>query len=158
MSRARLAAGCRLLLGLLFVWAALGKLADLPAFAEQVAAYRLLPPRLVPLVAVTLPGMELVAALALLSGWARGGGLVLISGMLVVFILAVGQALLRGIDLECGCFGGDTTASGWTLLRNLALLAAAGAALAWDDGRWSLAGVFAKNGKSSPSDPGGLTT
>ena len=41
-------------------------------------------------------------------------------------VLAMGQAMARGIDLSCGCFGAETQApvSIWSILRNLALIAA----------------------------------
>ena len=53
--------------------------------------------------------------------FARAGAVV-ISGMLVVFIVFIAQALVRGIDLRCGCFGGDELASWWTVARDVAML------------------------------------
>jgi hypothetical protein len=50
---------------------------------------------------------------------------VVVAGLLVAFIAFVAQALLRGIDLRCGCFGGDEPASWWTVARDAAMLAAA---------------------------------
>ena len=43
-------------------------------------------------------------------------------GMLLAFVAGLSQALLRGIDLRCGCFGGDEAANWWTVLRDLAML------------------------------------
>jgi putative oxidoreductase len=113
---------CRLALAAVFLYAAATKLPDMAAFATDLANYRLVPPPLVPWAASAVVGIEIVVGLALLSGlWARGAALVA-AGMLVVFIAGLTQALLRGIDLRCGCFGGDEPANWWTVLRDLALL------------------------------------
>ena len=40
----------------------------------------------------------------------------------MLFVAGLSQALLRGIDLRCGCFGGDEAADWWTVLRDLVML------------------------------------
>jgi hypothetical protein len=46
--------------------------------------------------------------------------------LLAVFTAAVAAVLMRGIDIECGCFGTGSGPVSWlTLLRNLGLLGAA---------------------------------
>ena len=48
------------------------------------------------------------------------GSSFIISGMLFVFILAISQALLRGLSIECGCFGKSGTMVGLnTLFRDI---------------------------------------
>ena len=112
----------RLALGAIFLYAAATKVPDMAAFAKDVANYRLLPAALVPFVAAVVVGIEIVVGLALATGlWARAAALVA-AGMLVVFVAGLSQALLRGIDLRCGCFGGDDAADWWTVLRDLAML------------------------------------
>ena len=112
----------RLALGAIFLYAAATKVPDMAAFAKDVANYRLLPAALVPFVAAVVVGIEIVVGLALVTGlWARAAALVA-AGMLVVFVAGLSQALLRGIDLRCGCFGGDDAADWWTVLRDLAML------------------------------------
>jgi hypothetical protein len=50
------------------------------------------------------------------------GGAALLSGlMLASFAAAMAQAKLRGIDVECGCFGGASRVSWWKVGLNLAL-------------------------------------
>ena len=113
---------CRVVLGALFLWAAATKVPDLAAFAQDVANYRLLPPAAVPYVAAALVGIEILVGLALVTGYAaRAGGLVA-AGMLVAFVAGLSQALLRGIDLRCGCFGGEDAATWGTVVRDLAML------------------------------------
>jgi putative oxidoreductase len=112
----------RLALAAIFLYAASTKLPDMASFATDVANYRLVPAVLVPWTAVAVVGIELVIGLALLTGlYARGAALVA-AAMLVVFIAGLSQALLRGIDLRCGCFSGDEAADWWTVLRDLGML------------------------------------
>lgn len=126
-----LAVVARLVLGATFVLAAVTKLPDLPSFAEEVANYQLLPAALVPLAALAFVGTELVAGLALLAGvWVRAAT-ALSAAMLVVFIVALTQALARGIDLRCGCFGGAELATWGTVARDVGLLAVAWVAAAF---------------------------
>ena len=129
------AALLRLLLGAVFLWAAAVKLPDMAGFAESVANYRVLPPGWVPLFAAALVGVELVAGAALVAGWWPRAAAAVVALLLLVFTAALSQALLRGIDLACGCFGGKESASWGTVGRDLALLALAIASLALGPGR-----------------------
>ncbi|HYN01268.1 MAG TPA: MauE/DoxX family redox-associated membrane protein [Vicinamibacteria bacterium] len=128
----------RLVLGGFFVFASLDKIASPAAFAKIVYQWQVIGPVPSNLVAVTLPWIELVAGLLLIAGvWKRESALV-IALMLVVFIVAAGAVMARGIDVEnCGCVSlakaGAPTAwppawmkgVGWFLVgRNLVLLAA----------------------------------
>ena len=55
--------------------------------------------------AMTLPWIEIVAALALILHIRARPAAVLSTALLVVFTIAVGVAYLRGLDIDCGCFG-----------------------------------------------------
>ncbi len=138
----------QLALGLLFVVAALPKLADPPSFAHMIYNYRLLPGTLVNVFALVLPWLELLAGVALLLGlWTRASA-ALTGLLLVVFVGAVSVNLLRGNAIECGCF--DVRAAGksvaerladmrWDALRDIGMLVlAAQILLAGRDGEPSL--------------------
>jgi putative oxidoreductase len=118
-------------LAAVFVYAAAEKIADPAAFAQAIGNYRLLPPAWVTGLALLLPWWEAGAAAALLlPGWRRTGAW-LILGLVGVFMLAIGSALVRGLDINCGCFGTHSHRAGlWALLLD-ALLAAAAVALLW---------------------------
>ncbi len=119
------AAAARLLLGGVFLWASVTKIPDMAAFAESVANYRIVSPHLVPVVAAAVVGVEIAAGITLvLNLWTRAAAL-LLAGLLAVFTLGLSSALVRGIDLACGCFGGNTPATWWTVLRDVVLLALA---------------------------------
>jgi uncharacterized membrane protein YphA (DoxX/SURF4 family) len=118
----------RLGLGALFLAAGVAKLRDPAAFATEIANYRLLP-GLAAYLATALPMLELVLGATLLLGtatWRRAAALAS-AGLLIVFTVAVSQVVARGINVDCGCFGGSSgPVTGWTVARDLALLAAAG--------------------------------
>ncbi len=96
----------RALLGAVFVWAGAVKAGDPAGFARDIAAYRLLGPGAVPLLAAWLPYLELVAGVALIAGVAWRGAVRLALGLTMVFVAALASAWIRGLDISCGCFGG----------------------------------------------------
>jgi len=109
----------RIILAVLFLIAAVPKILDPAGFAQDIANYDFLPPDLVNVAAVILPWVEAVAALALLSGFAVEGGFVLILGLLTVFLVALSQAWIRGLDIHCGCFGHSDEAVAGSVLPAL---------------------------------------
>jgi uncharacterized membrane protein YphA (DoxX/SURF4 family) len=118
----------RLLLGGVFVVAGMLKVPDPAAAVRAVRAYRLLPESLVAPVAFGLPVVEIAVGLALLAGvWVRTAALAS-ALLLVVFLVGVGSAWARGLQIDCGCFGnGGEVGAGQTaypleVLRDLALL------------------------------------
>lgn len=134
----------RLLLGGFFVYASLDKIADPAAFAKVVYQWQVAGPVPSNLVAVTLPWIELAAGLLLVVGaWRREAALV-IALLLVVFLVAAGSVMARGIDVtNCGCVSLSASEApsawppawmkgvGWFRVgRNLVLLAAA-LVIAW---------------------------
>ncbi len=120
--RRALVLACRLALGGVFLYAAASKVPDMVAFAQDFANFRLVPPGLVPYGASALVGVEVAVGLALATGVAARAGALVASGLLALFLAALAQALLRGIDLRCGCFGGEELASWWTVARDALLL------------------------------------
>ncbi len=97
--------GSQIVMGIVFAWAALAKLGDLRGFADQVHNFRMLPIFAENVVALSLPWIELVAALALILNIRARSGTVLLTGLLAAFTVAIIVALIRGLDIECGCFG-----------------------------------------------------
>ncbi len=121
-----LALACRVIVGLVFIYASLDKIANPAEFAAIVNNYRILPHQLINITAIILPWVELATGLLLLVGlWSRGSSLI-ISVMLVVFIAAIGYNVARGLDFNCGCFSTEAggMAIGWTKIgQNVVLLA-----------------------------------
>ena len=123
---------CEIATGVILAWAGLAKIGDLPTFAAQVHNFRILPLALENLAAMTLPWIEIVVALTLLTRVRSRDGAWTALGLLIVFTVAVILAVARGLDIECGCFGTtDATRVGWTkIAENLGLIAIAAIA-AW---------------------------
>ena len=95
---------CRIFLGFLFIYASLEKILQPEEFAKQVGYYKALPFGLENLLAIVLPWTELIVGICLLAGLFVDGAALLSIIMMLVFILAISQAMLRGIDITCGCF------------------------------------------------------
>jgi uncharacterized membrane protein YphA (DoxX/SURF4 family) len=117
----------QLAIGVVFLWAALGKIGDMGEFARQVHNFHLSPLWSEHLIAMTLPWVELVAGLALLTGMRARAGAVVVLALMLVFTVAVGTAWARGLDFRCGCFG---KGSAWAIgpakfAENVGLLALA---------------------------------
>ena len=94
----------QLALGLIFIVAALPKIADPPSFAHMIYNYRLLPAGLINISSLLMPWVELVCGMALIVGVWRRAALSIIGLMLVVFIIAISINLARGNAIDCGCF------------------------------------------------------
>lgn len=102
-------------------YAGAGKLLDPAAFAEDIQNYRALPDAWAGAVALGLPVLELVVAAGLLVP-SHASGAALLSGLLLFgFATAMAQAKMRGIDVECGCFGGEARVSWWKVGLNVGL-------------------------------------
>ena len=107
------------------VWMAAGasKLPDLAGFADQVQRYQLLPSSLIAPVAFILPFVEIFLGLYLAAGLFVRASALAGTFLFVIFLAAQIQVLIRGLKLDCGCFGALTasTVGPWTLLRDLGL-------------------------------------
>ena len=116
----------RFLLGLIFVVAALQKILDPSEFAVAIENYRLAPWWSVNLIAIVLPWLELMGGTLLIAGIWRRESALLLSIFLVVFLIGILSAMARGLDINCGCFGGADEKVGWSLvIGDMVLLAAA---------------------------------
>jgi len=117
---------CRILLGGIFIYASLDKIAHPAEFAKAIGNYHVLPFGLENLLALTLPWLELLAGVALITGVMVDGAAIMVIIMNIVFIFAISQALARGISIECGCFsvtteGGDNIGL-QTIIRDIGYL------------------------------------
>ena len=92
----------RLGLAGIFIYAGLVKLLDPRAFAHTIAQYDLIPEMLLPLVAVSLPALELLAGAGLV--FEVRGSLTTIALLLLIFMVILGFAVWHNLDVDCGCF------------------------------------------------------
>lgn len=109
--------------------AGMAKLGDPARFAADIGHYRLVSPLVAAGLALYLPWLEVMLAAGLwVPAWRRAAGWVA-TMLLAVFSAALVAALMRGIDLSCGCYGAALESpAGWALARNVLLLGLLGAA------------------------------
>lgn len=121
----------RVVLGLVFIYAGIVKLGNLPRFAGDIAAFELISGSAVTLLTLSLPWFEILVGAMLVTGIGIGPAALGVVGLMLVFLLALAQASLRGLEVECGCFGETPQGAGtFTALRDFLILAVAAAVYA----------------------------
>ena len=125
-----------LVVGGVFVYASWDKITQADRFADIVHDYDMLPLVFINAFALIMPWTEITTGAALTLGvWRRGAGL-LATAMAIAFLIAIAQAEIRGLEIECGCFnvsGMSQTEASWDLfIRDIPLLL--GAVLVWRKG------------------------
>jgi uncharacterized membrane protein YphA (DoxX/SURF4 family) len=129
----------RLVIGLVFLVAAVPKLRDPAAFRRSVDAYKILPASWVGPVARALPPLEIAIGVMLVTGILIVPVSVLAAVVLVAFGASIWYAVERGSKIGCGCgFRGLQQVSRKLVARNAALTVAAAAAAVWPSGALAL--------------------
>ncbi len=95
----------QILLGAIFIFAGLEKIKNPELFAIEIENYRLFPIALINIIAITLPFLELFTGILLLFGVFPKENAFVITLLLAIFTLMVLIAIIRGLDINCGCFG-----------------------------------------------------
>ena len=115
-------------LAALFLFAGIAKLADPAEFTQQIVNYQLVPWPVAACFAVFLPALELCLGVCLLLGRLESGALLWVAILLATFTGALLSAMVRGLDIDCGCFGRavETTGTIFPFVRNLGLLLVTG--------------------------------
>ncbi|MBV9455753.1 MAG: DoxX family membrane protein [Rubrobacter sp.] len=105
----------RLVLGGLFLYAGAAKVFDPGGLASSIRGYELsLPEWFVSLSAHSLPLLEILLGLYLVVGLFTRTAAWVANLLTILFTLALLQGALRGLEIDCGCFG--STAGGSTNL------------------------------------------
>lgn len=118
----------QLLLGAMFIGAALFKMYDADSFAVSVASFKVVPVSVINPIAVVLPAFELFCGVLIFVPMYRRSaalGMILLG---LVFASLMVQGMFRGIHFDCGCFGKwDPIAGkpGLAIVRDLILVGVA---------------------------------
>lgn len=116
----------RLYIAGIFIYAGMLKINYSAEFAETIASYRLVPYWGVNLMAVSMPWIELICGILLVTGIRVRSAIMVAGALLVVFFVGIAVNLIWKAPIDCGCFHtlGDTIS--WkTLVRDLLWIAMA---------------------------------
>lgn len=98
----------RIIIACVFILASIQKIMYPASFANSIINYRLVPDLLINILAVILPWLELICGILLLIGHQVKETILIINILLVSFLILIFIALLRGLDISCGCFGANS--------------------------------------------------
>ena len=102
-----------LVFGGVFLHSGFLKLQDPLLFLEDIRGFDMLPDPFAAWLALVLPWIEIIAGGAVITGLLRSAGLLLLNASLLVFLVAIGYAQYRGLDIRCGCFGSSAQVSNY---------------------------------------------
>jgi len=94
-----------LIIGGIFIYAGVMKIFDPVGFANDIDNYKILPWPLTVRLAFYLPWLEILCGLAVILGLLYRGGLLILTMLISIFMVASVIAKARGLDITCGCFG-----------------------------------------------------
>lgn len=133
-----LAVVARLVVGVVWLVAGFAKIGDPESSVRAVRAYQLVPDPLERTVGYSLPLLEICLGILLVVGLAQRLAAVASAVLLAGFVVGISAAWARGLQIECGCFGGGGVAGGedvtaaykWDIARDAGLFVLA-VLLAW---------------------------
>jgi uncharacterized membrane protein YphA (DoxX/SURF4 family) len=147
----------RLVTGGVWIVAGALKLPHPDESVRAVRAYDLLPESIVPTVGYALPILEVVVGLCLVLGLLTRAMAAVSAVLFVAFIIGIASAWARGLEIDCGCFGGGGQLDGASakypgeIARDVGLLLASLWLVVRPRTRWSLDSLI------SPTRSGDLT-
>jgi uncharacterized membrane protein YphA (DoxX/SURF4 family) len=146
----------RLVLGGIWIAAGVSKITDLDASVRAVRAYRILPEIGAQVVGAGLPAVELLLGVLLLVGAGVRACAIVSAALMAVYMVAIASAWVRGLQIDCGCFGGGgglaagvRPSYGWELTRDAGLLVLAVLLARWPLGPLSVDGILAARREES---------
>lgn len=110
-----LAIATRVVLGTWFVHSGAVKVfvSGLDRFTLDISNYGLVGEPLDAVAAYTVPWFEIVAGACLVLGLLRKGAILVLAGLVAVFAFCIGWAWAHGLDIRCGCHGGEGKIHYW---------------------------------------------
>jgi len=151
-----LSTAARLVLGGVWIVAGISKITDLDASVRAVRAYRILPEIAAQMVGAGLPAVELLLGALLLVGAGVRACAVVSAALMAVYMIGIASAWVRGLQIDCGCFGGGGALAagtrptyGWELTRDAALLVLAVLLARWPAGPLGVDRLLAGRARSA---------
>ena len=149
----------RLVVGGVWIYAGAIKLPDPDESVAAVRAYELLPGDTAVTLGQLLPVLEVVVGAMLVLGVLVRGAAVVSALLFAAFIVGILSVWARGIEIDCGCFGGGgydpdaTSQYPWEIARDVGLLALS-LFLVWlPRSRWALDSVLFRSTTEDAREP-----
>jgi putative oxidoreductase len=95
----------RIIIGSIFLVSGLAKITDPVRFMLTLREFRLFPEIIVPFTAIYLPWLEFILGLLITIGLLYRTSSFILACLNFAFMLAILSVIIRGIDIDCGCFG-----------------------------------------------------
>jgi uncharacterized membrane protein YphA (DoxX/SURF4 family) len=111
----------RLVLGVIFIYASLDKIQQPADFARAIQNYQMIPVILTNLAAIILPWLELFCGVLLIIGLFLRAAAGIIVSLSLLFIIAMATALIRGLQIDCGCYGMESQISSGRIFEDIGL-------------------------------------
>jgi len=145
----------RLVLGVVWLWSGWIKLHDPRAFVQTIRAYDATPEWLSKAIGYGLPVLQVCLGVLLVVGAAVRISAIVSAVLAGVFLVGIVQVAARGIELDCGCFGGGGLTTGATryplvILLDVGLLVLAAYLVRWSLTRLSIEEFLARNDYVAP--------
>ena len=112
----------RIVIGFIFIYAGMEKIADPESFSKAVYNYKLFPDFLINFIAIAIPWIEVVSGILLIFGLEIKANASIISALLFLFVVIILISLIRGLNIDCGCFGGSSPVAWNKILENILML------------------------------------
>tara|TARA_B100000900_G_scaffold279029_1_gene238640 strand:+ start:1351 stop:1782 length:432 start_codon:yes stop_codon:yes gene_type:complete len=122
----RLGQFIEIIVGAVFLWSGIAKLLDPSAFLSAILTYEVFSYKVSVIASLGVPYLELCVGACLVFRVIIVGARLLAVVLLVLFIILLSQAAMRGLDVDCGCFGSSTKSSEsgffWPIARDVIML------------------------------------
>jgi uncharacterized membrane protein YphA (DoxX/SURF4 family) len=112
-------------IGAIFIFASYDKILNPGEFAKAISNYQILPLAILHLTAIILPWLELVCGVALIINRYPRAANLLVGLMTIVFTTAIISAMVRGLDINCGCFSvvnDESNLGAGKILQNIGII------------------------------------
>ena len=107
----------RLIMGIVFIYASYSKILDPTAFSQNIHNYGVTPLFAENIIALTLPWVELFIGFGLIFNIKYDACVDISICLMMIFIILILQAYLRGKSIDCGCFSNDLSPQEWEKKR-----------------------------------------
>lgn len=95
----------RIIIGGIFLIAGLAKISDPVRFMLTLREFDMFPRSIIPFLAVFLPWLELILGMFIVIGLLYRTSAFMLAAMNIMFTLAILSVIIRGLEIDCGCFG-----------------------------------------------------